>query len=388
MALYNEIDINPLENKYKTPDIKQRSFGRFLSGLQKGVTTGIQKTGSKISELSQTPEGRRLLSGILTGGAALLGASPTVTAEMSKSARRAYDRDIQRQDAQQMQRQKNLQDLFKQQMKTAEETKKIKKQEQKDIRTLQVQGYSQKQPSKMPEELGSLYKVNLPVGEGEKTFFNEKQYKEDLEEAAKTKKMEEFQANSFENVKKNIDKLLTVDEKTGNYALSDLGKTIASDNVFESTIESVKRKTGLDPKTKSAMVALQAVQGAEAFKQLQAMREASPTGGALGSVSERELNLLIAAGSALLPGMLSNDMLLQLIGLREELDKGIRGSQNSISSIIRNKYKIDDTDESTMTDSLQVPGVGDDVLTPQTENKTGSVIKLKSGYNMELLPDA
>ncbi len=41
-----------------------------------------------------------------------------------------------------------------------------------------------------------------------------------------------------------------------------------------------------------------------------------------------------------------------------------------------------------MTDSLQVPGVGDDVLTPQTENKTGSVIKLKSGYNMELLPDA
>lgn len=345
MALYNEIDINPLENKYKTPDIKQRSFGRFLSGLQKGVTTGIQKTGSKISELSQTPEGRRLLSGILTGGAALLGASPTVTAEMSKSARRAYERDIQRQDEQQMQRQMQLQDEFKQQLKTAEETKKLKKQEQKDIRTLQVQGYSQKQPAGMPQELGSLYKVNLPVGEGEQTFFNEKQYKEDLEEADQIKKMEDFQAKSFRKIIKNIDQLLIVDEKNKKYALSDLGKTIASDGKAESLVETVKRKTKLDPKTKSAMNYLKAIQGAEAFKELQSMRAISKTGGALGSVSERELDLLIAASAAIEAGMLSDTLLEQLVDLREDLDKGIKGSQNSVSSIIRNKYKIDDTNE-------------------------------------------
>jgi len=367
MALYNEIDINPLENKYKTPDIKQRSFGRFLSGLQKGVTTGIQKTGSKISELSQTPEGRRLLSGILTGGAALLGASPTVTAEMSKSARRAYERDIQRQDEQQMQRQKNLQDLFKQQLKTAEETKKLKKQEQKDIRTLQVQGYSQKQPAKMPQELGSLYKVNLPVGEGEQTFFNEKQYKEDLEEATQIKKMEDYQAKAFERIKKNIDKLLVFDEKTKKYALSDLGKAVSADGVLESALEATKRKSGLDPKSKSAMTALKAVQGAKAFEELQAMRATNETGGALGNVSDNEINLLIAAGSALEAGMLSDDMLLQLIELRENLNEGIRKSQNSVGSIIRKKYKIENADQPIMTDDLQVPSVGNDVSTPQTQ---------------------
>ena len=367
MALYNEIDITPLENKYKTPDIKQRSFGRFLSGLQKGVTTGIQKTGSKISELSQTPEGRRLLSGILTGGAALLGASPTVTAEMSKSARRAYERDIQRQDEQQMLRQSQLQDLFKQQLKTAEETKKLKKQEQKDIRALQVQGYSQKQPAKMPQELGSLYKVNLPVGEGEQTFFNEKQYKEDLEEANQIKKMEDFQRNTFENIKKNIDKLLVFDEKTKKYALSDLGKAVSSDGAFESALEAVKRKSGLSPTAKSAMTALKAVQGSKAFEELQAMRRANPQGGALGGVNQSEMDLLIAAGSALQAGMLSDDMLLQLIELRENLDEGIRKSQNSVGSIIRKKYKIDDTDETTevyspSTSSLKTPKV----FNPQT----------------------
>jgi hypothetical protein len=367
MALYNEIDINSLENKYKAPDIKQRSFGRFLSGLQQGVTTGIKKTGSKILELSQTPEGRRLLSGIITGGAAALGASPTVTAEMSKGATRAYERDLTTQNQQLLQKQKIMKDLFNQQMKTAEENKKLKKQEQKDIRTLQVQGYSQKKPAQMPQELGSLYKVNLPVGEGDQTFFNEKQYKEDLEEASQTKKMEDFQAKTFGTIVKNIDKLLVFDEKTKKYALSDLGKAVSADGVLESAVEGAKRKSGLDPRSKSAMTSLKAVQGAKAFEELQAMRAASPTGGALGGVNERELDLLIAAGSALQAGMLSDDMLLKLIELREDLNEGIRKSQNSVGSIIRKKYKIDDTDEATMTDGLQVPSVGNDVSTPQTQ---------------------
>ena len=367
MALYNEIDINSLENKYKAPDIKQRSFGRFLSGLQQGVTTGIKKTGSKILELSQTPEGRRLLSGIITGGAAALGASPTVTAEMSKGATRAYERDLTTQNQQLLQKQKIMQDLFNKQMKTAEENKKLKKQEQKDIRTLQVQGYSQKKPAQMTQELGSLYKVNLPVGEGEQTFFNEKQYKEDLEEASQTKKMEDYQAKTFGTIKKNIDKLLVFDEKTKKYALSDLGKAVSADGVLESAVEGAKIKSGLDPRSKSAMTSLKAVQGAKAFEELQAMRAASPTGGALGGVNERELDLLIAAGSALQAGMLSDDMLLKLIELREDLNEGIRKSQNSVGSIIRKKYKIDDTDEATMTDGLQVPSVGNDVSTPQTQ---------------------
>jgi hypothetical protein len=344
MALYNEIDINSLENKYKAPDIKQRSFGRFLSGLQQGVTTGIKKTGSKILELSQTPEGRRLLSGIITGGAAALGASPTVTAEMSKGATRAYERDLTTQNQQLLQKQKIMQDLFNKQMKTAEENKKLKKQEQKDIRTLQVQGYSQKKPAQMTQELGSLYKVNLPVGEGEQTFFNEKQYKEDLEEASQTKKMEDYQAKTFGTIKKNIDKLLVFDEKTKKYALSDLGKAVSADGVLESAVEGAKIKSGLDPRSKSAMTALKAVQGAKAFEELQSMRATNKSGGGLGNVTEIELDLLIAAGAALQPGMLSDDMLLQLIELREDLNEGIRKSQNSIGSIIRKKYKIDDTD--------------------------------------------
>jgi hypothetical protein len=350
MALYNEIDINSLENKYKTPDIKQRSFGRFLSGLQQGVTTGIKKTGSKILELSQTPEGRRLLSGIITGGAAALGASPTVTAEMSKGAREAYERDLGLQKQEQLQQQKLMKDIFSQQMKTAEENKKLKQQEQKEIRTLQVQGYSPKKPTRMPQELGSLYKVNLPVGEGEQTFFNEKQYQNDLKEATKIKEAEDFQRNTFENIKKNIDKLLVFDEKTKKYALSDLGKAVSSDGAFESALEAVKRKSGLSPTAKSAMTALKAVQGSKAFEELQAMRRASPSGGALGGINQSEMDLLIAAGSALQAGMLSDDMLLQLIDLRENLVEGIRKSQNSVGSIIRKKYKIENADEATMTD--------------------------------------
>lgn len=56
---------------------------------------------------------------------------------------------------------------------------------------------------------------------------------------------------------------------------------------------------GLNQEAVDLSNSLQTVQSAEAFSRLQAMRDASPTGGALGSISERELGLLQESLTAL-----------------------------------------------------------------------------------------
>ncbi len=307
MALYNEIDINPLENKYKTPDIKQRSFGRFLSGLQKGVTTGIQKTGSKISELSQTPEGRRLLSGILTGGAALLGASPTVTAEMSKSARRAYERDIQRQDEQQMQRQMLFQDEFKQQSEETQAKLKLEDDYRKE--------YNQNRVVKDSKE------INAAISRMDNVW-------------------NEYLIKPNDRGKNALDQALVI---TFNKML-DPGSVVRESEFARTPV------------------------GQSLLSRMKGYQEKLAKGGV--GLTDPERKEIIEVAKQLQQG--------QMIELEKEKQFYIDLAEQRGLNIenIFGKTKTKKTPDSTTPDLKE------------DENKTGSVIKLKSGYSMELLPDA
>ena len=77
------------------------------------------------------------------------------------------------------------------------------------------------------------------------------------------------------------------------------------------------------------------------FDRLQRMREASPTGGALGQVSERELDLLVRAAGAIEQGLPPDILRERLEYLREDYKK-IR--DQAISSFIFHADSIDDED--------------------------------------------
>lgn len=86
-------------------------------------------------------------------------------------------------------------------------------------------------------------------------------------------------------------------------------------------------KMGINQEAVDVKRKLENLQSIVAFDRLQAMREASPTGGALGAVSERELALLQASMGALQQDMSKGD-LIQTLDFIESVMKKFEGYPN------------------------------------------------------------
>lgn len=86
---------------------------------------------------------------------------------------------------------------------------------------------------------------------------------------------------------------------------------------------------------------IQSIKSNVAFDKLQAMREASPTGGALGAVSDREMALLQASAGELRPDMNEKD-----------LDYNLQRIQNKYTDILKKLGYIEDNKVSPKKDSM------------------------------------
>ena len=72
-------------------------------------------------------------------------------------------------------------------------------------------------------------------------------------------------------------------------------------------------------KSVDAMNYLDAITGTGAVKELQEIRQSSPTGGAVGNVSDKDIELLKGAASAIRQGMTDKEFVDRLSKLRSKL---------------------------------------------------------------------
>jgi hypothetical protein len=108
--------------------------------------------------------------------------------------------------------------------------------------------------------------------------------------------------------------------------------------------------TGLIPSTPAYVLKrrIQTIKANIGFDKLQAMRDASPTGGALGQVSERELEFLQSTITSLDPGMGEKELLEGL--------KKVEEHYNNMRDIVTGKTTEEDAQKMLGWDSVAEPG--------------------------------
>jgi len=172
-------------------------------------------------------------------------------------------------------------------------------------------------------------------------IFNQKKYEEDLASAEADVAKAELEFKKMDNVLNAIDNLLG-DETS----LSDLGNAITASGTREALIEKGARFLGTPTQT-TALTYLDQIKANSGFKELQEMREASPTGGALGAISERELDLLITASSGIKEGMNPKEFYEQLMQMRNGIlkikEEGILSVDDILSRSVKGATKKEKT---------------------------------------------
>ena len=168
-------------------------------------------------------------------------------------------------------------------------------------------------------------------------IFNQKKYEDDLASAKKDIEKTELQFEKYDNILSAIDDLMFVNEN-GELQLTELGNAITATDTTEALIEAGSRFLG-NPNQKTAMTKLKLIQANLGFDELQKMRDASPTGGALGSVSDKEVDFLINAQKALAEGMTPKDFTRELNRLRTGLLKFKEQGILSVDDILSRSVK-------------------------------------------------
>jgi hypothetical protein len=279
-----------------------QAIGQAGTGLATGIEQGVGLIGQGVSEMNKTPEGRLALRELV--GAALRGVGQEdLGVGVQQYAQRVYTPEAQRA-------------LYETQQRA--ETKKA---ERKAVSDLQEKGFQQISPQKQ-KNIPQQYITQVPVGNKKVSFVNQKALKEDLESANiefnKTKQAKD----TFDKAIQNIDELISQKKDSDEYQTTDLGKYLAIESegfaeAVESPGEMFARKFGA--KGKTAQASLKSLRAKLAFEELRKMREASKTGGALGNVTEGELELLQLAGADITEGMSEKEFVKRIVRLRNQL---------------------------------------------------------------------
>jgi hypothetical protein len=289
-------------------------LNNIIGGLGQGAKGLLQGFGDFVNAQKDTPEGRLLLNNMLAGVTVALGADPVIGANIVQQGQEQFKLGLAKQQKE-SERQFELEKLGLKQNVEAE------KSERKAVLDLQKKGFQQISSQKQ-RDIPRQYITEVPVGNKKVSFVNQKAYKEDLESANiefnKTKQAE----NTFDKAIQNIDELISPKKGKNEYQTTDLGKYLAIESkgvgeVVESPREMFARKFGA--KGKSALSSLESLRAKLAFEELRKMREASKTGGALGNVTERELELLQLAGADITEGMSQKEFVERMVRLRNQL---------------------------------------------------------------------
>lgn len=321
------------------------------------VGQGVQATGRGLSSMLQKPVQQfktfdpytRAEIGGLVGqvlGEAVTGREAPRTAEAIRQVPSILRERKEQQQQQQLEKVKLLQERQAEQRK--EERAELK--EAREERKLQSELIKRGQVELNQENVGLVENIYAkPYGEKYinvsedtgKAIFNQKKYEEDLASAEADVAKAELEFEKMDNVLNAIDNLLG-DETS----LSDLGNALTATGTGEALIERGARLIGT-PKQITAMTYLDQIKANSGFKELQEMRDASPTGGALGAISEGELDLLITASSGIKEGMNPKEFYEQLIKMKNSILKikkeGIQSVDDILSKSVKGKAEKEKT---------------------------------------------
>ena len=288
-----------------------QAIGQAGTGIATGIEQGVGLIGQGVSEMNKTPEGRLALRELV--GAALRNVGQEdLGVGVQQYAQRVYKPEAQRA-------------LYETQQKAEAEKarlasiEKLKEEERKTVADLQGKGFRQISPQKQ-KKIPQQYMTQVSVGDKKVTLVNQTAYKEDLKTTKKEWLAAQRAKKQYDLMISSIDKLISPMEKGSNvYQTTNLGKRISiQGGVGEEQLEMAKRliRSG---KSVDAMNYLDAITGTGAIKELQEIRQSSPTGGAVGNVSDADIELLKGAASAIREGMTDKEFVDRLSKLREQL---------------------------------------------------------------------
>jgi hypothetical protein len=191
-----------------------------------------------------------------------------------------------------------------------------KKQDRQTEITLIQKGYKKISDPLETENIPDRFLIKVPLS-GDKSidFVNEKELNARKKQVQKEVAYNKNVLKKNQNIKTNIDKLIRQNEQ-GTWELTDLGKYLAVNPVLQRSY----RAGGFKPQ-RDADAAKDFIISNLTLDRLQQIRENSPTGGSLGNVSDKDIQLLKSAALALREGQ-SEEAIAQALGsLSVELDK-------------------------------------------------------------------
>jgi hypothetical protein len=316
------------------------SFGSGLAGI---AQRGVQKF------KDADPYTRAELGGLAGQviGEVITGREAPRTAEAIRQVPSILRQRKEQQQQQQLEKVKLLQERQAEQRK---EERAIQK-EAREERKLQSEFIKRGQVELNQENFGLVDNIvdkpyaekyiNVSEDTG-KANFNQKKYEDDVLSAEKDIEKTKLAFEKMDNVLDAIDDFIVYNEK-GEIKLTELGNAITASGTLEALEEKGMRLLG-DPKQKTAMANLELIQANLGFGELQDMREASPTGGALGQVSEKELGLLIKAQKPIDVGITPKKFATELDRLRNGILKikqeGILSVDDILSKSVRKTTKV------------------------------------------------
>jgi hypothetical protein len=178
------------------------------------------------------------------------------------------------------------------------------------------QGYKEIIDPLKQENIPDRFLIEVPGAAGKTlTFVNQKALDTRKKEVQKEVAYNKNVLKKNQNIKENIDKLIRQNEQ-GTWELTDLGKYLAVNPVLQRAYRAGGLKAQRD-----ADAAKDFIISNLTLDRLQQIRENSPTGGSLGNVSDKDIQLLKSAALALREGQTEEAIAQALGSLSVELDK-------------------------------------------------------------------
>ena len=278
----------------------------LLQGLGGGAKAVLEGFGDFVNKQKETPEGRLLLTNLLAGVTVGLGADPAIGANIVQQGQEQFKLGV------------------------AREEKQADRQFQLDVLGAKEKTAQRQADTKRKQDLED-YRL-----------------KKEIDLDVKAQADEPRQKNTAKNIISSNERLINnIDELLDDPGLG----TATGKSGFA---------TGLIPGSKAYDIRsnIKTLTANQAFQTLQAIRDASKTGGALGQVSERELDLLEKTVASLDPNQSDKQFKKNLIKFRDVLGKtSAKYSQEVLNEPYEyEKYKPK-KDSSSLTDGYRLLGV-------------------------------
>jgi len=282
---------------------------------------------ASIGKFVETPEGQQTATNLASAIPLLFGRSD-IASGIVGAGQQAYDRQMQEQKAREDQAFRNLQ---------------LALNNQTQNRGLDIQ----------EDQIANVNQANQSQQEQKAKETEQKNILESKQEFKKTNRVK----NTFDKMLQEIDRLIQVDPNNPNkFVSTDAGKTLSVSrnkgvggallDVPEILGEKIRRtKPFMGPLTSDAMSSFNSIVANLGFDELRDIKDSSKTGGAVGQVSDREIQLLQLAGKAIQPGMSDEEFVQRLAELRNRLIETRSMLPKSAEDIYKNFYNLENQNQ-------------------------------------------